>query len=104
MSLIQLTIKHGRTQAEARQALEQSVKDVYARFGGMIDKVDWSEDRNAVFMSGSGCTADIRVDPVEVHVRGDVPFLAGLLGAPVIAALKQIVQQNFQKQLAGPKR
>lgn len=102
MSLIEMTIKHGRTQEEARRVLEQSVNDVRTRFGGMIDKCEWSNDGNTVFMSGSGCTAEIRVDPVEVHVRGDIPFLNGLLAAPFVAGFKQIIQRNFQA-LPAPK-
>ncbi|OAI42276.1 hypothetical protein AYO40_00085 [Planctomycetaceae bacterium SCGC AG-212-D15] len=104
MSLLEMTVKHGRTCEEARQALEHAVNDVRARFGAMIDKVEWSEDRNAVLMSGTGCTAEIRVTALDVHVRADVPFLSGLLGAPVVEGLKQIIHRNFQKQLTGPKQ
>jgi hypothetical protein len=103
MSLIQLTIKHGRTLEEARQALERSVKAVCTQFAGMIERVEWSPDRNSVSLWGSGCTAELRVDPVEVHFCGDIPILGGLLGAPIAAGLKQIIHQNFQKQLTGPR-
>lgn len=41
----------------------------------------------------------MEVDAQEVHVSGDLPLLGGLLGAPVVTGLKQIVQQTFQKQL-----
>ena len=96
MSLIEMTIKHNRTQEEARRTLEQSVSEVRGKFGAMIDTCRWSDDRNTVFMSGSGCTCEIRVDAVEVHVRGDIPFLSGLLAAPFAAGFKQVVQKNFQ--------
>jgi putative polyhydroxyalkanoic acid system protein len=96
MSLIQMTIKHNRTHDEARRVLEQSVREVRAQFAVMIDTCQWSDDRNTVFLSGSGCTCEIRVDPVEVHVRGDIPFLSGLLAGPFAAGFKQILQRNFQ--------
>jgi hypothetical protein len=35
----------------------------------------------------------------EVHVSGDLPLLGALLGSPLVAGLKQIVQQTFQKRL-----
>jgi hypothetical protein len=104
MSLIEMTIKHNRTQEEARRVLEQSVTDVRGKFGGMIDTCTWSEDRNQVSLAGSGCTCEIRVDPTEVHVRGDVPFLSGLLAAPLAAGLKQIVQRNFNAPAIGMRR
>jgi hypothetical protein len=102
MSLIQMTIKHNRTQDEARRVLEQSVGEVRAQFGVMIDTCRWSDDRNTVFLSGSGCTCEIHVDPWEVHVRGDIPFLSGLLAGPFTARFRQILQHNFQA-LAAPR-
>lgn len=96
MSLIQMTIKHNRSQDEARRVLEESVSEARGKFGAFIHTCEWSDDRNTVSLSGSGCTCEIRVDPVEVHVRGDIPFLAGLLAGPFVAGFKQILQRNFQ--------
>jgi hypothetical protein len=53
---------------------------------------------------GFGCTCEIQVDPTEVHVRGDIPFLSGLLAAPLTAGLKQIVQRNFNAPAIGMRR
>jgi hypothetical protein len=102
MSLIQMTIKHGRSLAEAREILERSISQACNQFGGMIHRVQWSEDRNQVTLSGAGCNAEIRVDPIEVHVHGDIPILARLLGAPILNGFKQLLKQNFEK-LPPPK-
>jgi hypothetical protein len=99
MALIELTVQHHRTQEEARAQLEKTVQEVCSRFGGMVQKVNWSEDRNQVSLSGSGCEVDLRVDPVAVHFRGDMPFLAGLLGGVLSSGVKQLLQKNFDKQL-----
>ena len=99
MSLIQMTIKHQRTQDEARRVLEQSVNEVRGKFGSLIETCRWSDDRNSVSLAGSGCTCDFRVDAVEVHVRGDIAFLSGLLAAPFAAGL----QANRAAQLPGPR-
>jgi hypothetical protein len=103
MALIEMTVKHGRTQQEARDQLQRSVTDVLGQFGAMIDKVEWTPDRNGVFMSGAGCTVEIQVDPTEVHVRGDIPFLNGLLASPFVTGFKQIIRKNFEA-LPAPKR
>jgi hypothetical protein len=65
----------------------------------MIQHVEWSADRNSVRLSGTGFTVDMRLDALEVHVTADVPLLGGLLSSPLVAGLKQIVQQTFQRQL-----
>jgi hypothetical protein len=102
MPLINLSIKHGRTLEEARTRLETAVHEVCARFGPMIQRVEWTADRTAVRLLGRGFEADLRVDAQEVHVTGDLPFLGGLLGSPLVAGLKAIVHETFQKRLTGP--
>jgi putative polyhydroxyalkanoic acid system protein len=99
MSAIQLTVKHGRSLEEARTQLERAVEEVRSRFGLMIQRVDWSADRNQVTLAGTGFVVDMRVDPTNVYVTGDIPILSKLLSSPLAAGLKQIVQEKFQKRL-----
>ena len=99
MSLIKLTVKHNRTLEEARIQLETAVNEVQNRFGTMLQRVEWSADRDTVKMYGSGFEVEMRVDAQEVHVTADLPFLGGLLSSPFVAGLKGIVQQTFHKQL-----
>src|SRR5215467_6241227 len=99
MSLINLSLKHGRTAAEARNALEKAVGDVQGLFGSMIQRAEWSTDRNRVRLDGSGFWVEMRVDDQHVHATGDLPFLAGLLGGPLGGGLKKILEQRFQKKL-----
>ena len=99
MSAIELTVKHGRSLEDARAQLERAVNEVRSRFGLMVQRVDWSADRNQVTLAGTGFVVVMRVDPTNVYVTGDIPILSKLLGSPLAAGLKQIVQQNFQKRL-----
>jgi hypothetical protein len=99
MSLIKLSVKHNRTRDEARTQLETAVNEVRTRFGSMVQRVEWSADREMVKLYGTGFEVEMRVDAEEVHVTADLPFLAGLLGSPFVTGLKGIVQQTFQKQL-----
>jgi len=99
MSLINLTVKHNRTLEEARTQLETVVHEVQMRFGSLLQRVEWSADRDQVKLLGTGFEVEMRVDPQEVHVSADLPFLGGLLGGPFVAGLKGIVQQTFHKQL-----
>ncbi len=97
MSLINLSVKHGRTQEEARAKLEAAVNDVRSQFAAMVQKVDWSPDRNRVKIAGSGFEADLRVDATDVHATVDVPLLGGLLGNSVKAALEGVLHRNFPR-------
>ena len=99
MSLINLSFKHGQSLDAARSNLEKAVEDVRARLGPMVRGVEWAADRNSVLLSGPGFKADMRVDSREVHVAMDIPVLGSLLGNPIAAGVKEILQKTFHKQL-----
>jgi hypothetical protein len=99
MSLINLSVKHGRTLEEAQCRLETAVREVHSRFQALVRRVEWSADRRQVRIDGIGFWVEMRVDIQEVHISGDIPLLGGLLGSPVADGLKQIVQRTFQKRL-----
>ena len=99
MSLISLSVKHGRTQEEARIRLDAAVVEVSRTFGAMIRRVEWAADRNRVRIDGSGFWVEMWVDELEVHASGDIPVLGGLLSGPLASNLKRIVQQTFQTKL-----
>ena len=98
-SLITLSVKHGRTLDDARQRLEMTVNQVQSQFATMVDRTEWSSDRNTVRLVGKGFWVEMRVDPTDVHINGDIPILGKLLGGPLTAGLKKIVEKNFQKKL-----
>src|SRR4051812_24695347 len=92
MSLINLTVKHGRTREDACARLESVVVEVRAKVPpGMIRQVDWSAERDAVKVVGVGFQIDVRVDAQDVHLTGDVARLAGVLENPFGDVLKGIV-------------
>jgi putative polyhydroxyalkanoic acid system protein len=99
MSLINLSVKHGRSLEEARSHLETAVRKVHSQFNALIQRVTWSADRNRVRLDGLGFWVEMWVDALEVHVSGDLPVLGRLLGSPMAIALQRIVQQTFQKKL-----
>src|SRR5262249_1736002 len=102
MSLINLSLKHGRTADEARNSLEQAVGDVQGMFGALIQRAEWSGDRNKVRLDGAGFWVEMSVDDQHVHATGDIPFLAGLLGGPLGGGLKKVLEDRFQNKLPSP--
>jgi hypothetical protein len=99
MPLINLSVQHGQSLAEARSRLEMAVHKVLSQFGALVRQVEWSADHSKVRLDGRGFWVELWVDAQEVHATGDIPLLGALLGRPIAAGLKQILQQTFRKQL-----
>ena len=100
MPLINLTVKHGRTVEEARARLEQSVDDVSTKFRSLVQRVEWTSDRNGVKLFDTGFEIEMRVDTEAVHLVGDIPLIGKLLGSPIINSLRSVLEDRFQKKLS----
>jgi hypothetical protein len=101
MPLINMSVQHGQSLEEARSRLEAAVHKVLSQFGALVRHVAWSADHSRVRLDGIGFWVELWVDGQEVHATGDIPMLGALLGSPVAAGLKQILQQTFRKPLTG---
>lgn len=99
MSLLNLTVRHGRSLEDARRGLELAVQRISGQFGPLVRRAVWTPERDRVKLEGTGFWVEMWVDAQDVHATGDIPVLAGLLGGQLGAGLKQIVQQTFQKKL-----
>jgi hypothetical protein len=99
MSMIHLSLKHGRSLSEAQKILEQTAQEMQSKFGMFVQQMQWSTDRHAVQATGPGYQVDLRVDAEVVHIEGDIPILGRLLGSPLLAGLKALVEKRFHKQL-----
>lgn len=99
MSLISLSLKHGRTLDDARARLETTLADVTSKFGVMIERTEWSADHNAAKIYGRGFEVDLRIDATDLHVTGDIPLFGKLLGSPLMKGIKGSLERTFQKRL-----
>lgn len=93
MALIQVKVKHGRSLIEARDRLAMAVGELQGRFGPMVRSCEWSPSKDSVVLTGPGVRLDLTVNATDVHVSGDLPMLASLLGTDRI---KQIVESSFK--------
>lgn len=99
MPAFRFAIQHEQGLDEAQRRLEQAVIEAAGRFGPMIRRVDWSDDRRSVTLAGTGFHVNLTVDPTELHVAGDFGLLGALASNPMVGGLKQVVQQAFRKPL-----
>jgi hypothetical protein len=97
--LINLSVKHHRTQEEARRRLETAVQELSGTLGVVLRQVEWATDRNKVRLEGVGFWVEMWVDAQALHASGDAPIVGRLLGGPLGVRLKQIVERTFRKQL-----
>ncbi|HEV3259089.1 MAG TPA: polyhydroxyalkanoic acid system family protein [Gemmataceae bacterium] len=103
MSMMNLSVKHGRTLEEARARLEMAVSELCTRFGSFVHRVEWNAHRTAAKLFGPGFEGEIRVDAQEVYASLDVPLLVGLFSSPLLSGMKAILEQQFQKRLTADK-
>ncbi|HEY5316188.1 MAG TPA: polyhydroxyalkanoic acid system family protein [Pirellulales bacterium] len=99
MSLMRFSMRHGRTLDEARAQLEATILQVQSKFGPLVQRVEWNAARDQVRLDAVGGQLDLRVDAHELHLEADIPLVSRLLGQPLIAGLKGLLEQTFQKKL-----
>ncbi len=99
MSLITMSLKHGQTRDEAKGRLEYALGELRKLFGPLIQQVNWNEDRSQVRIDGAGFWLEMLVDAENVHATGDIAMLGRLLGGPLSAGLKRIMERTFPRQL-----
>jgi hypothetical protein len=99
MALIQFSLKHGHSASEAQARLRQTVAEMQRSAPVLVQTVKWSEDGTRVLLGGPGFEITASVDDQSVYVEGDIPLVAKLLGSPILANIKQVLQRNFQEKL-----
>jgi hypothetical protein len=80
MSLLNLSVKHGTSLAEAQQRMQAAVDEAQAKFAGAISQTNWSPDRKSVTLHGPGVVVELKVDAEQVHATADMPLLGILAG------------------------
>jgi hypothetical protein len=99
MSLVNLSLKHGLPFDQAKPRLNEAVAELQKNFGRLVRHVTWNSSRDQVRIDGAGFWLEMSVDAEELRASGDIPALAGLIGGPLAAGLRQVVERTFHKQL-----
>jgi hypothetical protein len=97
MAMFHFSVKHGRTLEDATAMLRTVVEEAQSKMGRMINQVSWAPDGRSVRLVGTGFNFDLRVDPEQVHVEGDVTLLGNLFGGKIAEGLKRIVGDRFKQ-------
>jgi hypothetical protein len=97
MSMFHFSVRHGRTLDDAAAKLRTVVDEAQSKMGRMINQVTWAPDGHSVKLVGTGFNFDLRVDPEQVHVDGDITLLGNLFGGKIAEGLKRIVGDRFKQ-------
>jgi hypothetical protein len=99
---LKLSIKHGKTKAEACAGLAQAVGQAEQQFRPLVHKVEWSAARDSVRMCGAGFEIDAVVDETEVRISGRIPFFGRLFAMPLALGLKQLTERALEDRSHRP--
>jgi len=99
MPVIALSLKHGQTPEEARAGLANAVSKIQGSFGALVQRTEWQTGGERVKLVGTGFEIEMHVDATDIHITGEIPLLAKLLGDKLLTNVKTIVQDTFQKRL-----
>lgn len=97
MALINFSIEHGRSPAEAKERLREAIAEVERKAQSLIKQVEWAADETAVRIVGTGFEVRVRVDERMTYVEGEIPWVAKLLGSQAVTHVKQILIEAFEK-------
>jgi hypothetical protein len=94
---LNLSVEHGQTWEVARTNFEKGITEAVAQFGRWIQRFDWSEDRTAARLSGSGYEVDLRVDDRRVHATGHIPFPFRMFEGPA----RRFIEETIRRPAIG---
>lgn len=95
MARLELSMEHGQPPEVAQARFEEGIAEAVDRFGSWIGRIDWSEDRHAATIAGSGYEVRLWYDERFLHARGHIP-LAWKLVEPAI-------RHHIRKMLERPR-
>ncbi len=85
MAKLDMAVEHGPTPEVARANFERAITAAQDRYGGWLRRLDWSPDRTAVSVAGTGFDVEISFDDRKVYARGTIPLAFKILEAPIKA-------------------
>jgi hypothetical protein len=92
MAKLDMAVEHGQTVEVARENFAKAIAAAQSRYSRWIESLEWSPDRTAVAVSGTGFDVRISFDDRKVYAQGTIPMAAKLLEAPIKAFLAQALK------------
>lgn len=85
MARLDMAVDHGQTPEVARENFEKAITAAQERYGKWLSRMEWSPDRTAVTVAGTGFDVAISYDDRKVYARGTIPLALKILEGPIKA-------------------
>jgi hypothetical protein len=92
MARLDLSMEHGQPPDVAQERFEAGITEAMERYSSWIRRVDWTEDRDAATISGSGYEVRLWYDDRFLHAQGRIPL--------AWKVLEPAVKRHIRKMLA----
>ena len=93
MARLDLSIEHGQSPEAARAKFEAGINEAASRYGSWIGRLDWTEDRDAAVVSGSGYEVRLWFDDRFLHAQGQIPLAWKLLEPAVRHQIRKVIER-----------
>ncbi len=94
MARLEFSLEHHQTPEAAQAKFEAGIEEAVSRFRSWIQKVDWSEDRQAATIRGSGYEVRLWYDERLLYAQGHIPLAWKLI--------EPAVRGHIQRMITGP--
>jgi hypothetical protein len=92
MARLDMAVEHGQEPEAARENFEKAIAAAQARYGGWIRRLEWTPDRTAVSVAGTGFDVRLSYDERKVYARGTIPMAAKLLEGSITAFIARALK------------
>jgi hypothetical protein len=92
MAKLDMAVEHGQTPEAARENFEKAVAAAGSQYARWIRRLEWSPDRTAVDVGGTGFDVRLSYDDRKVYARGTIPMAVKLLEGPIKAFIARALK------------
>ena len=92
MAQLDMAVEHGQTAEAARENFEKAIAAAQSQYGRWVRRLEWSPDRTAVNVAGTGFDVRLSYDDRKVYARGTIPMAVKLLEAPIKAFIARALK------------
>jgi hypothetical protein len=86
-------MEHGRPPESVQASFEAGIQEAISKYGSWIDRLDWSEDRRAARIAGSGYDVSLWYDERYLHARGKIPLAWKLFEPAIRSRIRTMIER-----------
>jgi Putative polyhydroxyalkanoic acid system protein (PHA_gran_rgn) len=95
MARLNLAVEHDLPMDQAQAKFEAGIDEAMSRYGSWVGRLDWSDDRQSVRVTGSGYDVRLWYDERLFHAQGHIPLAWKLF----VGALRHQIRKVIERPL-----